>query len=221
MSFPDPRAPEFRKTTVQEKNDFVVALQAICSTETDDKNSKKKSKKIEINPMWLDCIQIKYDYEEGDIDLDQFDEILGGNRHDILKKQASIFMLNLAKSFDPFEFDPLTTEICVHFTGTEGQAASDLWKQQRLFRVTATSFLEFSRNPSGFIRKFWNGSPDLSHLESIQYGKKHEKDAIEAVTIAKDIEIEWNKPAGVVTQRRETTRNDENENRSKNCKIFS
>ena len=160
----------------------------------------KKKKKIEIEPMWLNCLQIRYDYEEDGInslevnDTDS-QELLLFNGENVsiaewkkirkinLEKLVSKFVLNLATvEIHRFEHDPLSNDFCVHVTGSEDQSNSDIWHQERLFKVTATSFKSFADNPSGWIRKFWNGAPDLSHLKSIKYGKDHEESALIAVS---------------------------------------
>ena len=63
------------------------------------------------------------------------------------------FMNGLSNNLRNYEEDILSNEHAVHVTGTEEQAKCEKWKIIRKFRITATSFESFAKNPKVFIGK--------------------------------------------------------------------
>ena len=52
-------------------------------------------------------------------------------RAELLEEIKILFMDNLKESQNRFSNDPLTTDTCVHVTGSEPQSASKSWKKER------------------------------------------------------------------------------------------
>lgn len=149
----DPRPDHLRKTTKQELNDFHISHQSFKSP-----------------PNWLSVITLHYD----DYEVDD-------SRRSVLRELRDQFIQSLGMTIDKYMDDHLSNEHSVHVSGTDAQANCDLWFTERKLRVTASNFLEFSKNPKDILKKkLLNKQPDLSRVPAIKWGRDHEKDALKA-----------------------------------------
>ena len=145
----DPRPVHLQTTSDYEFNSFLANVQG-----------HKKSSNWESVP-------IKYeDYE------------LDDERKSVLKIQRKSFMDNLFDITDIYNSDSLSNDSSVHVTGSELQSKCDIWYKERSFRVTASTALEFTKNPQQLVNKFWKGPSDISYLKSIKYGLENEPNAV-------------------------------------------
>jgi hypothetical protein len=147
----DPRPLNLRRTTQEEINAFVIANQCIPKPSN-----------------WLACFRIKYN-----------DYVISHDRKAILIELCKMFMDNLSVDIQKYYNDELSTPSGVHVTGSAQQSECDLWMRERGFRVTASTVLDFTKNPFQMIDKtLWNNRPDLSNVPAINWGREHEQDAI-------------------------------------------
>merc|ERR1712062_80206 len=65
----------------------------------------------------------------------------------------------------------------VHLRKTLNQSENNQWFTNRLFRVTASVFLDFSKNPLPFIKNFWSMSK-VPDTPAIKWGRENEQNAI-------------------------------------------
>jgi hypothetical protein len=148
----DPRPEHLRRTTIEEVNYFHISLSTL----------KKE-------PMWLHTFRVVY--EKYDVSPD---------RKVMLRTLGELFLENLKRDIQKYNWDPLSTPFGVHITGTMLQAASDIWFRERSIRVTASSLVDFIKNPAEMIyKRLWNNQQDLSNVPAIKWGREHEADARE------------------------------------------
>ena len=149
----DPRPIHLRHTTDQERFDFIKEIQA-------------SSAKLGYQSNWDPTLKITYqDYNvttQRKFELfqlrDQFIQCLKPNTNEATRKIGSGF----------------------HLDETLDQSESEDWFTQRKYRVTASRFLEFSRNPVPFFKKFWNNE-NIPKTKAMQYGIENESKALAAI----------------------------------------
>jgi hypothetical protein len=165
----DPRPPDQRCTTTDEIHDFINNLEqlGVC---------KKHSPPVPCTcqetcpPMWLDVIQHHYDDYEVDED-----------RLQVLQQLSTDFVAGLQLEVNQANDDSFSNDHGVHFGTTIKQADSTLWFDLRKYRVTASILHDFVKYPMSLTRRMlWEPYPDLSRVVAIQWGVKHEEDAIKA-----------------------------------------
>jgi hypothetical protein len=148
----DPRPPSMRKTTDSEWNYFHLSHQTF----------KKE-------PNWTGITEVIY--EEYSL-TDDRKQLLSLLKDDFLESLKSV-QHSLSAPSNAFYSD------CIPVDGTEEQSDSENWFKERSIRITASIFLEFSKNPASIInRHLWRQGPDLSRVVAIKWGRDHEKDAI-------------------------------------------
>ena len=62
------------------------------------------------------------------------------NRSEALEIVKELFINNLKLEITRYSSDPLNTEAAVHVTDSELQSGSEIWKKERIIRVTASDF---------------------------------------------------------------------------------
>ena len=149
----DPRPVHLRHTTDQERFDFIKDIQA-------------SSAKLGYQSNWDPTLKITYE-----------DYNLSDQRKNELLQLTDQFILNLASSVNK-EQNRIGTGI--HLNNTLNQSLNDEWFYQRKYRVTASKFLEFSRNPTPFLRKFWHDEV-IIQTKAMKYGIDNEDKAIVAI----------------------------------------
>ena len=158
----DPRPKEFRGTSVQRRNAFVLDIQ-----------------KFEQNgdpiPCFAHSVNLKYE----DYELKVITDNAGvWDRKSALRSLVTQYIENLQSSLSSLVDDHgLSNEVCIHVSSTLAQSKSDTWKPLRSNRVTASFCLQFSKNPKNCIKNYWYPPPEdyLSNVPAIKYGKDNEK----------------------------------------------
>ena len=152
----DPRPAHLQKTSDQEIFDFVKANQSSAS-------------KLGHDSGWVSVFKITYD--DFDISLKRKYELF------ILRR---MFLQNLESDLAKYSCDELSTAYGVHVTDTIEQSDNSNWFSARKYRITASVFLEFSRNPKTFMKMFW-GLSQIPETAPLKYGKDNELNAIVAL----------------------------------------
>ncbi len=145
----DPRPPHLRQTTTEELNNFLISQQSFPKP-----------------TMWNDCLIAYQDYD------------LTNSRKSILLELTDTFLQEMAASISNLPHSNLSTSAGIHVSGTEQQSATVAWQHQRKFRITASSFQDFHRNPSLLTyNKLWAREKDISSLPSVKWGLQSESTA--------------------------------------------
>ena len=149
----DPRPTHLRHTSDQERFDFIKDIQA-------------SSVKLGHQSNWDPTLKITYE-----------DYGLSPERKYVLFQLRDQFILNLALSVNK---EPNRIGTGIHLSNTLNQSQNDEWFNQRKFRVTASKFLDFSRNPTAFFKKFWHDEVFIQ-TKAMKYGIDNEEKAIGAI----------------------------------------
>ncbi len=145
----DPRPQHLRHTTQEELNNFLINQQSFPHP-----------------TLWQDCKVVYEDYE------------LSPQRRNLLLELTDTFLCNMASSTSKLSLDDLSTTTGIHVRGTEAQGACSSWKEERKFRVTASIFQDFHRNPSNCANNLlWSRQKDISTLPSVKWGVDNESKA--------------------------------------------
>ena len=149
----DPRPEHLRHTTEQERFDFIKDIQA-------------SSVKHGFQSNWDPTLKITYE------------------NYDVTT-QRKCELVQLRNQF--LQYLKLSTEVearrigsGIHLNDTLDQSQSENWFSQRKYRVTASKFLEFSRNPVPFLKRFWYNESILQ-TKAMKYGIENEDKAIAAI----------------------------------------
>ena len=151
----DPREEKFRHTTQHELNNFITSLQVI---------SQHRER-----TNWEDALKLRYE-----------DFVPSQSELSVLKENCDEYASELFKKVLELPADDLSTNDAVHVKGTEDQAKSDLWKEWRKFRITASIGHDFANSPKQVMKKFWNLVPDISSNKYIKWGIQNETNAVKA-----------------------------------------
>ena len=153
----DPRPEHLRSTSKEEIHQFV-------------RDNQISSMQHKFLSNWDSIFQIEYDdYEVSD------------ERKKVIQELKMQWLSNMLENLEcsPYEKDKLSNNSAFHITGTEEQSMNDQWFSERNFRITASVFHEFAKNPMGFLKRFWQ-STKVPETTAIAYGRTHEIDAIRA-----------------------------------------
>ena len=145
----DPRPEKWRSTSTQELNNFLVEQQTFPH-----------------RTLFCDRSLIYEDYE------------LISERKVVLQNLVDIFIGNLMDQATSYEHDSFSSRNGIHLKDTVSQADSQCWFEERKFRVTASIFCNFHKNPSTTCHSIlWDKDKDISFLPAIQWGKGNEQNA--------------------------------------------
>ncbi len=149
----DPRPQHLQQTSLQELNFFLVEQQTFPHA-----------------TMFQDRSLFYSDYE------------IMPCRKSILQEKTSQFLDNMKSSTSllSLSHSNLSTPSGIHLDETKDQSGSDAWFQERQFRITASIFQDFHRNPSSTTYKMlWDKKRNLSSLPSIKWGVQNEATALD------------------------------------------
>jgi hypothetical protein len=121
--------------------------------------------------MWENLIH--YEYEDYD---------LTAERCGILHALCADFQEGLVSNLEQYDENLFSSKSAWHITGTEEQSQSQLWRNLRSCRITASRFKEYATNPKRMSKDLWADKEDLSRLKSIAWGNEHESVARLAYT---------------------------------------
>ena len=156
----DPRPAKFRNTNTsrQKQNDFVASVQMF------EANNEPIS-----NFEYL--LKIVY----GDYQISE-------ERKSVLRLLVPQYLDSLKKHLSTLvDTHNLSNDYSVHVSSTMGQSKSKEWKPLKRNRITASFVQEFSKNPKRFIENYWFDPPDLSKVDSVAWGLKHEETALKGL----------------------------------------
>ena len=157
----DPRPEALRMTTDDEKNDFLKSLQTLPH-----------------QTMWEKLLEFHYpDYE------------LSKDRAQVLKELGDQFEEGLAQDIKKYTHDSLSNEYCVHVSGSEMQAESEIWMNSRKYRMTGSTLVDFTSKTFAVAKNQWKDKQDISFLPSLEWGCKHEKDARASYEDKRDVQV--------------------------------
>ena len=154
----DPRPAKYRHTTKQEQNDFAASVQMF------EANNE---------PICNFEYSVKIVYQDYQVKEE---------RKSVLRLLVPQYLDSLKKHLETMvDTHNFSNQYCVHVSSTMSQSKSEEWKELRRNKITASICQVFSKNPKKFIKDFWFKPPDLSNVESVAWGSKHEETAFEAL----------------------------------------
>ena len=152
----DPRPAKYRNTTRQKQNDFAASVQMF------EANNE---------PICNFEYSVKIVYQDYQVTEE---------RKSVLRLLVPQYLDSLKNHLETMvDTHNLSNDYCVHVSATMEQSKSKEWKKLRRNKITASICQDFSKNPKKFIQDYWVEPPDLSKVEAIDWGKKHEKTALE------------------------------------------